>query len=121
MGREVATLSGAETDVRIVSLGNLALNLGSYRASVDGESVELTYHEFELLRLLFARSDQIVPYEALAEAIWRSSGRGAVRHLNVVVHRLRAKIAGSWPYTIETVRGRGYGLLKSREAERANG
>jgi len=59
----------------------------------------------------------------LEACIARDPDRAAdelTRHLNVLVHRLRSKLAGSYPYWIETVRGRGYGLLKAREVENGN-
>ena len=99
-----------------VSLGNLKLDLESYRVSVDGRSVEITYREFELLRILARQPGRVLPYELLTSSLWGVFDRRRLRHLNVVVHSLRAKLAGSRPYAIETVRGRGYGLLKARGA-----
>ena len=102
----------APTGVTVFSAGNVSVNLASYRATVADEPVELTYLEFELLRLFVSQRDHILPYEELARALWGSTGRSERRHLGVVVCRLRAKLAASWPYRIETVRGRGYGLAQ---------
>jgi DNA-binding response OmpR family regulator len=101
-----------ETEGPTVTLGNLRLNLESLRVTVEGRFVDLTYREFELLRILAARPERVIPYEALAREMWGVAGRGAIRHLNVIVHRLRTKLSGFHPYAIETVRGRGYGLLR---------
>jgi len=98
-------------DVRL--LGNVSVNLDTYQVHVGDAFVETTYLELELLRLLMAQPNRIVSYTDLTEALLHASDRGAIRHLNVLVHRLRSKLAGSEPYTIETVRGRGYGLLRS--------
>jgi DNA-binding response OmpR family regulator len=103
------------------TLGNLSLNLNSYRVAVGTEIVSLTYHEMELLCVFFDHYDRVIPYREITERIWGTTERTALRHLNVLVHRLRNKIAGSYPYVIETVRGRGYGLLKAPEAELAEG
>ena len=92
-------------------LGNLTLNLDSYRVYVAGEEVELTFHELDLLRILCANPGRIVSYSALATEILGKTGKLANRHLNVLIHRLRAKLVDSQPYVIDTVRGRGYGLL----------
>jgi len=107
-----------DVEAEIITLGNLSLNLGNYRVTVDGLPVEVTYYEFELLRLLAAQHDRVVPYHSLSLSLWRGAGRSAIRHLNVITHRLRTKLAGSRPYVIETVRGRGYGLLTSRKVQR---
>ena len=96
----------------MLSAGNVSVDLASYRATVASEPVELTYSEFELLRLLVGRADRIIGYEELARTLWSSSGRRERRHLAVMVCRLRAKLAASWPHRIETVRGRGYGLMQ---------
>jgi DNA-binding response OmpR family regulator len=113
----LSDVNGEHEGVR--TLGNLSLNLNSYRVAVGTEVIGLTYHELELLRVLFDQYDRVIPYVEITERIWGTSERTALRHLNVLVHRLRAKIAASYPYAIETVRGRGYGLLKAREAEAA--
>jgi two-component system response regulator VicR len=97
-----------------ISLGNLTLNPGSYGVFIDGEPVELSVHEFEILSILAHQPDRILPYEELTKEVWQSSDRRQIRHLNVLVHRLRQKLAGSWPFVIQTVRGRGYGLVRNR-------
>src|SRR3954462_4148023 len=101
----------------VLTLGNLSLNLDNFRVVVGSNVVDLTYSELELLNLFFGQPDRVIPYEEMTRVLWENAERGSLRHLNVLVHRLRAKLAGSDPYVIETVRGRGYGLLKSREAE----
>jgi DNA-binding response OmpR family regulator len=101
----------------VISIGNLSVNLDNYRVAINGEIVDLTYHEIELLHLLMENADHILSYETLARSIWGNAERVTTRHLNVLVHRLRSKLSGCNPYWIETVRGRGYGLLKPREME----
>jgi len=103
----------------VISIGNLSVNLDNYRVAINGDIVDLTYHEIELLHLLMENAGRILSYETLSRSIWGNAERVTTRHLNVLVHRLRSKLAGSNPYWIETVRGRGYGLLKAREMENA--
>jgi DNA-binding response OmpR family regulator len=104
----------------VVSIGNLSLNLDNYRVAIGGEIIDLTYHEIELLHMLVENAGRVLSYETLARAIWGNAERVSTRHLNVLVHRLRTKLAGSNPYWIETVRGRGYGLLKAQETEHSH-
>ena len=40
---------------------------------MDGQLVDLTYHEMELLRLLFGQPGRIISYGELAEALWSNS------------------------------------------------
>jgi DNA-binding response OmpR family regulator len=94
-----------------VAAGNIALDLSTYRVSVEGRPVSLSYQEFELLRLLVNAPDRVASFGALSGFLWGSQGQRENRRLNVLVCRLRSKLAGSVPYRLETVRGRGYGLL----------
>lgn len=116
----MANLEQAASRQNVFSLGNLSMNLDNYRFTIGGDVIDLSYHEVELLHVFAENANRVLSYEFLAEAIWRSSDRAAIRHLNVLVHRLRAKLAGSKPYWIETVRGRGYGLLAAPGMEKAD-
>ena len=97
-----------------ISLGNLTLNVGSYSVFINEQPVDLSVHEFEILSILVHQPDRILPYSQLAEEVWQSSDRRHIRHLNVLVHRLRQKLTSSHPFVIQTVRGRGYGLVRIR-------
>ena len=97
-----------------IQLGNLVVNFAAYGVSVDGEAVELARHEFELLQVLCLQAGRIVGFDVLCGTLWGSTGPKERRRLNVVVFRLRAKLAGSSPYKLEMVRGRGYGLIAPR-------
>lgn len=100
----------ADAGVRV--LGNISLNLGNYGASVNGQSIDLTFKEWELLLLLLSRPDQVISYAELTAALWGRQEHVRTKTLNVLVYRLRAKLKGADPYRISTVRGRGYGLIK---------
>ena len=110
----VAASSGNQTEEReILAFANLTLNLANYRVTIDQEPVELTDREIEALRILLERPDRIHSYESLTMSLWGDASRRSLRHLNVLIHRLRGKLAGSPQFVIETVRGRGYGLLRA--------
>src|SRR5438045_5537630 len=94
-----------------VALGNLQLDVANYQATIGGLVTDFTFQEFEFLRRLAANPNRIVSFDTLAADLWDESGHRELRRLNVIAFRLRAKLAGSYPYRIETVRGRGYGLL----------
>jgi len=102
-----------------IALGNLQLDIANYQATVGGVAVDFTFQEFEFLRRLAANPNRIVPFNSLANALWDQSGHREVRRLNVIAFRLRVKLAHSDPYCIETVRGRGYGLLIDDTREKA--
>ncbi len=100
----------APDDATTLSAGNVRVDVARYQALVAGRPISLTYQEFELLRLLLGKPDRILSYDELMRGLWHGRGVGTRRRLGVVVCRLRAKLGGSEPYHIETVRGRGYGL-----------
>ncbi len=95
-----------------VTVGNLTLNYDRFQVTVGDSRVDLTYDEFEVLGLLAAQADRVISYDVLARHLWDMTGRVANRRLNVMVHRIRAKLGNVAPYEIRTVRERGYGLLK---------
>lgn len=95
----------------LLTLGNLSLNLDNFQVTVAAEPVQTTFQEFELLRFLMRNQDRIIPLDVLTSVLWPENDRKAVRRLNVVIHRLRAKLRSSAPYQLETVRSRGYGLI----------
>jgi DNA-binding response OmpR family regulator len=100
---------GADTDV--VRIGRLEMDPASYRASVDGHPLKLTYMEYELLRYLASRPGRIHTREAILRGVWGYDYYGGMRTVDVHVRRLRAKLGQEHARMIETVRGVGYGLL----------
>ena len=94
--------------------GNLSIDERTFGVTVKGRAVYLTFFEFELLKTLCKQVDRIVNYDALCQALWHSEGPRERRRLNVAICRLRTKLSASWPYRVQTVRGRGYGLIADR-------
>jgi DNA-binding response OmpR family regulator len=105
--------SPAEARSGRLAAGNIDLDLATFQVSVGNGPAKLTYQEFELLRHLADFRDHVVSFDVLNGLIWGATGSAETKRLNVLVCRLRAKLAESFPYQIETVRGRGYGLLSS--------
>ena len=97
-----------------IVFGNLVINPRTYGVSVSERAVELTYSEFEVLKRLCMEPDSIIGYDTLCRTVWDSAGHKEKRRLNVAICRIRSKLAGSRPYKVETVRGRGYGFIASR-------
>jgi DNA-binding response OmpR family regulator len=94
--------------------GNVVIDPVGSGVMVDGRTAELASYEFVLLQRLCQEPDRIIDYDSLCEAVWSSRGTKERRRLSVAVCRLRAKLAGAWPYRVETVRGRGYGFIAAR-------
>ena len=111
MSETTVSSTSPEGHDALLKVGNLTVNFYNFQVAVDGFPVFLTFQEFELLRLLVANPDRVVSNDELTSSLWHATGRTLVRRLNVVVHRLRAKLASSSPYQIDSVRGRGYGFI----------
>jgi DNA-binding response OmpR family regulator len=92
-------------------LGNVSVDLATYKVRVGVRPARLTFQEFELLRYLADYRDRVVSFDVLSGLLWGTTGVKETRRLNVLVCRLRSKLRDSDPYRLETVRGRGYGLL----------
>jgi DNA-binding response OmpR family regulator len=91
--------------------GNVRVSLRNYSVTVQDKMVDLTFYEFEVLRLLCREVNRIVSYDAICQALWSSTGQKERNRLGVAVCRLRTKLSASCPYRVETVRGRGYGFI----------
>ena len=107
-------LPSESEDQEELVLGNVRVNLRTFGVMVRDRAVNLTFHEFELLRLLCGEVDRIINYDSLCQALWSSMGQRERRRLSVAICRLRAKLEASWPYRVETVRGRGYGFIAAQ-------
>lgn len=79
----------------------------SRKATIDGEEIQLTYKEFELLDMLIQKQGQVINRELLLSKIWGFDFEGETRTLDVHIGSLRHKLGDKSKY-IETVRNVGY-------------
>lgn len=93
-----------------ISSGDLTINIERYEVAKNGEVVDITLREFELLKFLAMQPDKIFSREKLLENVWGYEYYGDVRTVDVTVRRLREKIEDdpSMPKYIITKRGVGY-------------
>ena len=112
-----AHLRRARSDVATgrITVGPLEIDPGAAEARIDGRPVSLTKTEFELLRCLASRPNQVFTREVLLEQVWGYDYLGDSRLVDVHVRRLRSKVEAdpSAPALIQTVRGYGYKLASS--------
>ena len=96
--------------------GGLVLDEESHTVTADGESVALTYKEFELLRLFLSHPGTAFSRDQLMADVWGTDYCGETRTVDMHVKTLRRKLAEAAPGSEEavaTVRGVGYRLKKS--------
>ena len=93
-----------------INSGELSINVERYEVAKNGEIIDITLREFELLKFLAMQPDKIFSREKLLENVWGYEYYGDVRTVDVTVRRLREKIEDdpSMPKYIITKRGVGY-------------
>jgi two-component system alkaline phosphatase synthesis response regulator PhoP len=91
-----------------LSVRDLVVEPESYRATLAGVPIELTYMEFELLKFLMSHPGRVFTRETLLSRVWGYEYYGGVRTVDVHIRRLRAKLGDDHARFIETVRGVGY-------------
>ncbi|MGW0553161.1 winged helix-turn-helix domain-containing protein [Streptomyces sp. NPDC002926] len=77
-------------------------------ALVDGQALDLTYLEFELLAHLVAHPHRVHTRDQLVTTVWGYGHVGDGRTVDVHVARLRRKLGAEHRRTIQTVRRVGY-------------
>ncbi len=99
-----------EDESNIVKRGRIVLNLDRYEVKRDGEVVDLTLREFELLKFLALQPEKVFTREMLLEKVWDYDFYGDLRTVDVTVRRLREKIEDDpgAPNFVVTKRGVGY-------------
>lgn len=77
-------------------------------AEVDGELLDLTYLEFELLAHLVAHPHRVHSRDQLVTTVWGYGHVGDGRTVDVHIARLRRKLGAAHRGAIQTVRRVGY-------------
>lgn len=93
----------------IVSYLTLSLDRRSKRCTLDGNEVQLTKKEFEILALLLSNRGRIFSREEILERVWTDEVVVLDRTIDVNITRLRKKI-GQYGHNITTRLGYGYGF-----------
>lgn len=93
----------------VLTLDGLVLDPVAHTVVLDGARLELTYKEFELLRLFLSRPGVAFTREQLFARVWGEDYQGETRTLDMHIRTLRQKL-GTYGERIETVRGIGYRL-----------
>lgn len=96
-----------------LTIGGLSIDLEARTAAVDGQAVDLTRTEFDLLAALVSRPRAAVTRRQLIDVVWGPGWFGDEHVVDVHVGHLRTKLGddASAPRFIRTVRGVGYGMV----------
>lgn len=101
--RRLPCVSSQEADAKC----RIRLDAGKRTVYADGEEINLTYKEFELLAMLIGAKGEVVTRESIISTIWGHDFEGETRTLDVHMRTLRQKL-GACADLIDTVRNVGY-------------
>ena len=93
----------------VLRAGNLIVNLDERTVTANGKRVNLTYKEFELLKLFLSHPKMVFTRDQLLANVWNIDYAGETRTVDVHIQTLRQKL-GECGRLIETVRNVGYRL-----------
>ncbi len=105
-----ASASAAE----VLTFQDLQMDTSRRLVHVQGRSCDLTYKEYELLRLFLSNPNVALSRDLLMEKVWGYDYDGSTRTLDMHIKTLRKKL-GQFSGSIQTVRNVGYKLTDRRE------
>ena len=94
----------------VLTLADVELNRNAREVVVDGQPVDLTTKEFDLLATLLENPGIVVSRDQLLDRVWGMTYPGGTRTVDVHVAQLRRKLGR--PELIRTVRGAGYKTVR---------
>ena len=101
-----------------VAAEGLTIDTGEAIVYLNGEPLELTFREYELLRYLAEHPGRVFTRDALLNAVWGFDYFGGDRTVDVHIRRLRSKIEDPEHSYIDTVRNIGYRFKKGSQPEK---
>ncbi|MCQ4085346.1 response regulator transcription factor [Saccharibacillus sp. JS10] len=97
----------------LIELGALRIRISHRTAELDGELLELTPKEFDLLTLLVSRPSRVFTRDDLLDRVWSMDYIGGTRTVDIHVQRLRKKLGEDHQSMLQTVYGVGYKAISS--------
>ncbi len=107
---ETAFIDKQEKSADKLEIGSFVFDYNRYELYKNGEHIEITIREFELIKFLASQPNKVFSRQSLLESVWGYEYYGDDRTVDVTVRRLREKVEDdpSEPRYIMTKRGVGY-------------
>ena len=99
-----ASVTGKED---IMELGGISLDVEAHEVKIDGQIIDLSYKEFELLQYFFVNQGVALSREKILNNVWNYDYFGDARTIDTHVKKLRSKMGEKGEY-IKTIWGMGY-------------
>lgn len=97
----------AKEEPKLLKLEDLVIDHERHVVTVNNEQVDLTYKEYELLRLLMGSQGIVMTREVIMRSVWDTDFEGETRTVDMHIKTLRHKL-GDYGSRIKTVRNVGY-------------
>lgn len=97
----------AKQEPKLLKLDDLVIDHERHVVTVNNEPVDLTYKEYELLRLLMGSQGIVMTREVIMRSVWDTDFEGETRTVDMHIKTLRHKL-GDYGSRIKTVRNVGY-------------
>lgn len=91
----------------IITVNGIEMDLSAHQVKVDGENIELSYKEFELLNYFLVNQGVALSREKILNNVWNYDYFGDARTIDTHVKKLRSKLGSKGEY-IKTIWGMGY-------------
>lgn len=97
----------AKDEPKLLKLDDMVIDHERHVVTVNNEPVDLTYKEYELLRLLMGSQGIVMTREVIMRSVWDTDFEGETRTVDMHIKTLRHKL-GDYGSRIKTVRNVGY-------------
>ena len=114
--KAVLRRTARHTVEKILSYGDIKIDISRHTVSVAGAEIILTLKEFDLLKLFMENPMQVFTRDQLLSIVWGTDYMGETRTVDVHIGTLRTKLGESGS-DIKTVRGVGYRLDSNHDRE----
>ncbi len=91
----------------LIEMGGIILDKAAHQVTIDGNPVELSYKEFELLNYFMENVGIALSRERILDSVWNYDYFGDARTIDTHVKKLRSKMGEKGDY-IKTIWGMGY-------------
>jgi DNA-binding response OmpR family regulator len=103
-------------NTELIKCNGLTIDVVTCEVTVDDKKADLTFKEYELLKLMARNRGRVFTRETLLDKIWGYDYYGGDRTVDVHMRRLRSKIEDASHTYIETVRNIGYRFVKNAQS-----
>lgn len=97
----------SQASVDSADIGGICIDKAAHQVTIDGENIELSYKEFELLTYFAENQGIALSREKILNNVWNYDYFGDARTIDTHVKKLRSKMGSKGDY-IKTIWGMGY-------------